>query len=151
MAYEIVIDDLSIGGISLDDLLSAYWYGSVLFDLVLLASGWFGSVLLSSGWFGSVRFGSIRFGSAWFALASLGFTMFCLLFIYVTFRSVPSCLWRFAPLLRRARTCHCRCLCLTALGRTQENKDDLKSVAQEKLDLIRISLSAFSSGYREAR
>ena len=72
MAYEIVIDDLSIGGISLDDLLSAYWYGSVLFDLVLLASGWFGSVR-----FGSVQFDSVRLGSLWLRLVSLCF-VYCL-------------------------------------------------------------------------
>ncbi|CAM9965772.1 unnamed protein product, partial [Laminaria digitata] len=37
------------------------------------------------------------------------------------------------------------------LHEIEDNKDELKSVAQEKLDLIRVSLSAFSSGYREAR
>ncbi|CAN0242717.1 unnamed protein product, partial [Hapterophycus canaliculatus] len=33
----------------------------------------------------------------------------------------------------------------------QDNQDELKSAVQEKLDLIRLSLSEFSSGYREAR
>ncbi|CAM9631475.1 unnamed protein product [Scytosiphon promiscuus] len=37
------------------------------------------------------------------------------------------------------------------LEEIHENRDELKSVAQEKLDLIRLSLSEFSSGYREAR
>ncbi|CAM9740628.1 unnamed protein product, partial [Ectocarpus sp. 6 AP-2014] len=32
-----------------------------------------------------------------------------------------------------------------------ENRDELKSAAQEKLDLIRVSLSEFSTGYRQAR
>lgn len=42
-------------------------------------------------------------------------------------------------LFRRALTC------------LQNNRDNLKSAAQEKLDVIRVSLSEFSSGYREAR
>ena len=83
MAYEIVIDDLSIGGISLDDLLSAYWYGSVLFDLVLLASGWFGSVRFGSVRFNSIRFGLVRFGFAWFH-----YVLFTVYLRDIPFRSV---------------------------------------------------------------
>ncbi|CAN0329773.1 unnamed protein product [Pylaiella littoralis] len=37
------------------------------------------------------------------------------------------------------------------LEEIHDNRDELKSAAQEKLDLIRVSLSEFSTGYREAR